>query len=155
MASSHSVWMHYLMQMNIERCHYIIMRSFKTIAIHFSYLKKTDHCFYALPLDLDFFSLAELAGGELSFVTFFFVFFLGVSSSSSSSSSSVTESREMENIYSIAFPKHIQIWCLLTPLMMYLSSFLEHSWLSFWVLSLFLVRLYLFLLSFSSPSSHL
>lgn len=39
------------------------------------------------PLDLLFFSLAELAEGQLSFDVFFLVFFLGVSSSSSSSSS--------------------------------------------------------------------
>lgn len=54
-----------------------------------------ENCFLllAIPLDLDFFSLAELAEGELSFVVFFLVFFLGVSSlSSSSSSSSVPES---------------------------------------------------------------
>lgn len=45
------------------------------------------------PLDLLFFSLAELAEGELSFGVFFLVFFLKVSSSSSSSlSSSVPES---------------------------------------------------------------
>lgn len=47
------------------------------------------------PLDLLFFSLAELAEGALSFVVFFLVFFLGVSSSSSSPlSSSVSESTQ-------------------------------------------------------------
>lgn len=55
----------------------------------------TTHMSYK-PLDLLFFSLAELAEGELSFAVFFLVFFLGVSSSSSSSlSSSVSESTRM------------------------------------------------------------